>query len=62
LHGRFSGEEIHSANGKIMMNAASLELPESGYGRGAGLFPIYAMMNTSCRLVLNMVVIKALYQ
>ena len=31
------------------MNATSLELPETGYGRGAGLFPVYAMMNTSCR-------------
>eukprot|EP00092_Neocalanus_flemingeri_P029048 GFUD01031534.1.p1 GENE.GFUD01031534.1~~GFUD01031534.1.p1 ORF type:complete len:540 (+),score=155.73 GFUD01031534.1:1-1620(+) len=49
LADRFSAEEIHSANGRIMMNATSLELPETGYGRGAGLFPIYSMMNTSCR-------------
>jgi len=49
LEERFSAEEIHSANGRIMMNATSLELPETGYGRGAGLFPIYSMMNTSCR-------------
>ena len=45
---RFSSEEIHAANGRIMMNATSLELPE-GFGRGAGLFPIYSMMNTSCK-------------
>jgi len=49
LQDKFTREEIHSANGRIMMNATSLELPESGYGRGAGLFPIYSMMNTSCR-------------
>jgi len=49
LQDRFTAEEIHSANGRIMMNATSLELPETGYGRGAGLFPIYSMMNTSCR-------------
>ena len=46
---RWSSQEIHAANGRIMMNATSLELPETGYGRGAGLFPVYAMMNTSCR-------------
>ena len=46
---RFSSQEIHAANGRIMMNATSLELPEDGYGRGAGLFPVYSMMNTSCR-------------
>ena len=34
---------------RIMMNATTLELPEIWYGRGAGLFPIYSMMNTSCR-------------
>ena len=45
---RFSREEIHAANGRIMMNATSLELPD-GCGRGAGLFPIYSMMNTSCK-------------
>jgi len=49
LKERFTDEEIHAANGRIMMNATSLELPDSGYGRGAGLFPIYSMMNTSCR-------------
>ena len=49
LAGRFSSQEIHAANGRIMMNATSLELPEEGFGRGAGLFPVYAMMNTSCR-------------
>merc|ERR1719228_1385353 len=49
LKDRFTAEEIHGANGRIMMNATSLELPEDGYGRGAGLFPIYSMMNTSCR-------------
>ena len=46
---RFSSEEIHAANGRIMMNATSLDLPDEEYGRGAGLFPIYSMMNTSCR-------------
>ena len=45
---RFSREEIHAANGRIIMNATSLELPD-GCGRGAGLFPIYSMMNTSCK-------------
>ena len=49
LAGRFSSQEIHAANGRIMMNATSLELPEDGFGRGAGLFPVYSMMNTSCR-------------
>ena len=49
LQDRFTVEEIHAANGRIMMNATSLEPPETGYGRGAGLFPIYSMMNTSCR-------------
>ena len=46
---RFSSQEIHAANGRILMNATSLELPEDGFGRGAGLFPVYSMMNTSCR-------------
>ena len=46
---RWSSVQIHAAHGRILMNAASLELPEQGYGRGAGLYPIYSMMNTSCR-------------
>jgi len=46
---QFSSEEIHGCNGRILMNATSLEFTDDSYGRGAGLFPIYSMMNTSCR-------------
>ena len=45
----WSPEEIHAAHGRILMNATSLDLEGAGAGRGAGLFPVYSMMNTSCR-------------
>jgi len=45
---KWTPEQIHAAHGRILMNATALELPD-GYGRGAGLYPIYSMMNTSCR-------------
>merc|ERR1711953_1206797 len=46
----WSGDSVHAAHGRILMNATSLELPDDGdHGRGAGLYPIYSMMNTSCR-------------
>ena len=45
----WSEQEIHAAHGRILMNATSLDL--EGAGRGAGLFPVYSMMNTSCRSV-----------
>jgi len=45
---KWTPEQIHAAHGRILMNATALELPE-GHGRGAGLYPIYSMMNTSCR-------------
>ena len=44
-------EEIHAAHGRILMNATCLDLEGEGAGRGAGLFPVYSMMNTSCRSV-----------
>ena len=55
LHGQcgmareWSADMIHAAHGRILMNATSLELPDEGHGRGLGLYPIYSMMNTSCR-------------
>ena len=47
----FTAEEIHAAHGRILMNATSLDLERWGgeLGRGAGLYPVYSMMNTSCR-------------
>ena len=45
----WSAEEIHAAHGRILMNATSLELTDTCQGKGAGLYPIYSMMNTSCR-------------
>ena len=44
----WSAEEIHAAHGRILMNATSLELTDTCQGKGAGLYPIYSMMNTSC--------------
>ena len=46
-------EEIHAAHGRILMNATCLDLEGPGVGRGAGLYPVYSMMNTSCRSVLS---------
>ena len=46
----WSEQEIHAAHGRILMNATCLDL--EGPGRGAGLFPVYSMMNTSCRSVI----------
>jgi len=49
LADRFTAEQIHSASGKILMNATSLEVPgDTELGRWAGLYPIYSLMNTSC--------------
>ena len=51
----FTAEEIHAAHGRILMNATSLDLERWGgeLGRGAGLYPVYSMMNTSCRIELE---------
>ena len=50
LRDTWTPEEVHAAHGRILMNATSLEFPETGeYGRGAGLYPIYSMMNTWCK-------------
>lgn len=45
---RFSELDVFRAIGILQTNASNLEFPDNNYGKGIGLYPIYAMMNHSC--------------
>lgn len=45
---RFSEENIHKVLGIFTTNAANLDFPNEGYGRGSGLYMVYSMINHAC--------------